>query len=132
MYLTNSTNAMANLKDIDPNQLVADAIADGERWADLDAAASTLEETRKSMLSKLTLDFMEGVSFGAKAMPITQSEIRALASTEYDTHLKSMVTARKAANRARVRYDMAKMRLELLRTAHATMRAEMFMARSTT
>lgn len=119
------------LRDMDPNKLVADAVTAGERWADLDGAANALEESRKSQLAKLTLDFLEGVTTG-KSMPVTQSEIRALASEEYAAHVTQMVDARKAANRARVRYDMAKMNLELMRTAQATLRAEMMMSRSTT
>lgn len=123
------------LKDFDPNKLTADVIVIGEDWADQDAAASSLEETRKTVLAQLQLEYtLEGVSVGRgtdkpKPMPATQAEMRALADPRYEQHLELMVLARKEANRSRVRYDMGKMRLELYRSLQATMRQEMNMTR---
>lgn len=90
----------------------------GEEWADLDAAASLLEETRKSVLAEL-MNKADG------SMAARESE--ALAEPAYKLHVTNMVAARKASNRARVRYDSAKAWTELVRTQEATRRAEMGM-----
>jgi hypothetical protein len=48
----------------------------------------------------------------------------ALADEEYTSFVEGMVQARKAANKARVRYDSAKVLAELRRSQEATRRAE--------
>lgn len=122
------------LKDFDPVKLTEGVTTIGEAWADQDAAASALEETKKTVLAQLQLEYtLEGVrtagSEKPKPMPATQAEMRALADPRYEQHLELMVAARKESNRARVRYDMGKMRLELYRSLQATMRQEMNMNR---
>lgn len=116
-----------DMRNFDPAALANEVIALGEEWADMDAAASALEETRKTVLAKRTLEFIEGSqSLGkARGMSVAQAETNALADPTYETHLELMVEARKNANRARVRYDLGRMRLELLRTHQATLRNEM-------
>lgn len=114
----------ALLKEFDPNRLTQEVIAIGEAWADQDAAASSLEETKKTLLAQLQLEYtLENAS--GKPMPISQAEMRALADPRYEQHLDLMVQARKESHRLRVRYDMGKMRLELFRSLQATMRQEM-------
>lgn len=124
-----SAALLAMLKRFDPDTLVEAVTKLGEDWADKDAAASSLEETRKSMLANVMLDYLKpGVSADAKAarsMPVSQAEQRALCDPRYETHVDLMVAARKDANSARVRYDMGKMRLELLRSQLATIRQEL-------
>lgn len=116
------------LKELDPRTATNEVTTAGEKWADQDAAASSYEESRKSMLAKITLEYMAGgvssSSGTTKSMPVNQAEIRALSDPRYEQHLELMVQARKEANRCRVRYDMGKMRLELMRTMQATLRAE--------
>lgn len=90
----------------------------GEEWADQDAAASLLEETRKSVLAEL-MNGLQG------SMAARESE--ALADPVYKLHVTNMVSARKAANRAKVKYDSAKAWCELVRTRESTRRAEMTM-----
>ena len=116
----------AYLRHFDPEALTAAVIAEGETWADEDAAASALEETRKTVLAELTLEVQAAalVEKGAK-LPITQAETRAMADPRYREHIAQMVNHRKLANRARVRYDLGKMRLELMRSVQATLRNEM-------
>lgn len=122
------------LKDFDPHRLTQEVIRTGEEWADQDAAASSLEETKKTLLAKITLEFIEGSyrSGGAgekpKAMSATAAELRALSDARFEQHLELMVQARKESNRMRVRYDMGKMKLELMRSLQATMRNEMRMS----
>lgn len=88
----------------------------GEEWADLDAAAGILEETKKTVLAELSLQ--------AKGTTATAKEMEALASPAYRLHLANMVTARKAANKAKVRYETGKTWAELKRTQESTRRAE--------
>lgn len=109
--------------------LVADA---GAEYFQNDAAASVLEESKKSVLAKLVLEYMEtrvaGTAGGApKAISFAQAEQRALADPSYEAHIDMMVAARKNANLSRVRYDMGRMYLELQRSANATRRQEMVM-----
>jgi hypothetical protein len=88
----------------------------GEDWADKQAAADLLEETRKSVLAKL-INEAEG--------SVNAREYKALADQEYRDFVAGMVTARKAANKARVRYDSAKILAEMRRSEESTRRAEM-------
>lgn len=88
----------------------------GEDWADKQAAADLLEETKKSVLARLMI--------GADATSQGQREMYALADKEYTDFVTGMVAARKAANKARVRYDSAKVLAELRRSQEATRRAE--------
>lgn len=125
---TELSELVKNLKEIDPRTATQEAIEAGERWADEDGAASSYEESRKTLLAELTLEYLNGGVNSAggtsRTMPVTQAEVRALADIRYKTHIELMVKARKEAHRSRVRYDMQKMRLELLRSVQATLRAE--------
>lgn len=89
----------------------------GEEWADKDAAASALEETKKTLLAQLSLKSQAGT--------VKQCELEALADPVYKLHVENMVAARQEANRARVRYETGKIWSELKRTAESTKRAEM-------
>jgi hypothetical protein len=89
----------------------------GEEWADKDAAATLLEETKKSVLAQL-MSQHPNVSNAA-------AETLALAAPEYARHVREMVEARKAANAAKVHYDSAKTWVDLMRTEAATKRAEL-------
>lgn len=109
------------MKITEDNRLNSDRAYDalvkaGEEWADKDAAATLLEETRKSVLAKIKNESGEK-SDAAK-------ETIALCAGEYLAHVESMVEARRVANKARVRYDSAKTLAELRRSEEATRRAE--------
>lgn len=93
----------------------------GEAWADQDAAASLLEELRKSVLGKLVLEFTAG------GMPAGKAEHAAHDAQEYREHVAAMVEARRKATRARVRWDTGRAHVELMRSAESTKRAEMGM-----
>jgi hypothetical protein len=101
---------------MDVDQVHNRLVTAGEEWADQDAAASLLEETRKTVLAEL----MNGLQGS-----IASRESEALANPVYKLHVTNMVGARKAANRAKVKYDSAKAWCELVRTQEATRRAEM-------
>lgn len=102
---------------MDAERIYNNLVKAGEDWADADAAASLLEETRKSVLARLMNE--------ATATTVAAKEMFALADEEYRAHIDGMVTARKAANKARVRYDSAKVLAELRRSEESTRRAEM-------
>lgn len=130
--MTNATviENPAHLRQLDPTRLTNEVVEDGARWADLDAAASVLEEGRKGLLAKLTLEAIEGslAGGGKRPMSATQAELYALSDAQYQTHLTLMVDARRAANHAKVRYDLGRKRLDLIQTAHANLRSEMRMS----
>lgn len=125
-------------KDFDPQKLTQEVVALGEAWAEQDAAASSLEETRKTLLAKVTLEYLEGgLRSGAlgekpKTMPVSQAELKALADPRYEAHLEMMVQARRESHIHRVRYDLGRMRIELMRSLQATLRNEMHLGRNLT
>ena len=104
---------------MDVEAITARLIEAGDEWADKNAAASLLEETRKSVLSQIAVRCMRDGDSATKAEKV------AAADPEYRDHIMSMVEARQAANKARVRYDSGKTFSELVRTKEATNRAEM-------
>lgn len=101
---------------IDADALARAIAKAGEAWADAEAAAQLLEETKKSVLAKAMNE--------APAASIAAKEMLGLASEEYTDFVTGMVKARAAANKARVRYDSAKILAELRRSQEATKRAE--------
>lgn len=120
------------LREFDLNAAVEEVIKNGERWADQNAAAAALEETRKSTVSSLALGFIEtgivDVAGRVKPCPVSQAELRAHADPAYATHLELMVAARRESDRARVRYDLSRLKLDMVRTLMSTARQEMRMS----
>ena len=104
-----------------PSEIASKLAEAGHEWADKEAAASLLEETRKSVRAQLACEYIEGAGSAAKA------ELLAEADQRYTEHLTAMVEARKQANVARVNYDSGKIWTEMVRTAEATKRAELQM-----
>lgn len=100
-----------------PEKMYAHLLATGEEWADKDEAAALMEETRKPLLAELKL--------GSTEKSDAARETEALASQAYRDHLAAMVHARGEANRARVKYDSARVLAEARRTQESTRRAEM-------
>lgn len=100
----------------DPDQIYRALVQYGDKWADAHEVAELAEESKKVLLAQITSE-QEG-SQAAK-------EAKALADPRYEEHIRAMVKARKAANRAKVRYDSAKVKAELLRTQAANDRAAM-------
>ena len=100
-----------------PDEILERLRIAGEEWCDLDAAANALEETKKTLLAELLLK--------ADAGTVAMREAQAAADPAYRLHVTNMVVARKEANRAKVRYDTAKIWAELIRTRESSRRAEM-------
>lgn len=89
----------------------------GLLWADADAASEALEDSRKSVFAECLL--------ACEAKTVGEREARAAIDPRYLQHLKALETARKTRNRARVSFDMGKIRIEIWRTKSATHRASM-------
>jgi len=93
-------------------------VAAGDEWAEAQYIAQKLEETQKPILSELMAQSLND------GMAIGKAEHLARASEKYLTHIEGMVEARRAANKARVKYDGWRVFCDLQRTQAATRRAE--------
>ena len=105
----------------DVDRLYADLLETGETWADAQAAADLLTETRKPLLAELATQAMEKSEAARERL--------ALAAPTYYQHVVKMVDAQHAANKAKVRYVAVQTLAEMLRTKESTRRAEMDMVR---
>lgn len=105
------------MNDFAPEAIYKQLLQAGEDWADKQAAADVLEETKKTVLAELMQGFM-----GSTA----ERERNALADPAFKLHVVKMNAARKEANRARVKYDSAKVLAELRRTQESTRRIEAY------
>lgn len=114
-------SARRNIQFLDIDALCDEAEEAGLAWADAKAAAQALEETRKSVLAQgMRAHIEEGTA-------TNKAETMALAEPAYVDFLQRMVKAGHASDRARVRYDILRTRIELLRTNASTERAAMSM-----
>lgn len=110
-----------NTPFIDVDRLCHEAEEAGLAWADAKAAFEALDQTRKSVLA-------QGItSYLAEGLPANKAEAHALADQPYVAFINNLVKASHTADRARVRYDILKTRIELLRTNASTERAAMSM-----
>lgn len=110
---------------LDPTQLVHKVVQAGEAWADAEAAAQSLEDTRKRVLAELTLTYLNVPKPDGKTrMSQVAAEAHAMADPKYGAHLDMAVEMRREANKLRVRYDLGKVYIDLLRSREATRRAE--------
>lgn len=105
----------------DPVALARRLIETGEAWADAEHAASLLEETKSTLLAKLTKEH------AVKEMPMNKAEMMAKADPRYEQHVRAMVDAQREATKCRVRYDSGRAFIDLARSAESTRRAEMGM-----
>lgn len=98
----------------------------GLDWADKDENANILEETKKTLLAQLVSEQQVATrATGGKVLSMSQAENNAMADPRYEAHLQGMSAARGDANRAKVKYDTARVRIELLRSLVAARREEM-------
>jgi len=89
----------------------------GEDWADKESAASLLEHSRHTVLAQEKLK--------SNASSEAAKETDARASIVYTTHVQNMVTARKEANKAKVKWEAAKTLSSLRQTQESLKKAEM-------
>lgn len=100
---------------IDSKEIYDNLVTLGEAWSDAHAASELLDETKRVILANLMNDCTEKSS--------AAKETFALSHPDYKEHIEKMVRAKRAANRARVKYDAAKVWCDLKRTEAATERA---------
>lgn len=96
------------------SQIVREA---GERWADSNAAATLLEETKSAFLAQRVA--MQG------DVPVNRAENIVKASPDWYKYIETYVNARKVANLARIEYEYEKARFQEWISADANERAEM-------
>lgn len=89
----------------------------GTDWADKDAAAKFLDDTRKPTLAQ--------IANGIDVKSMSERESKARAHPDYKEHLIQLKLARKEANLARVKYDAAKTLASLRQTQESLKKAEM-------
>lgn len=98
-----------------PTAVYQQLVKAGETWADCQHAAELLEATRKTLISQLATESNETSA--------TAREAFALRHADYIRHVETEVGARRTANKAKVRYDSARILAELKRTEAANERA---------
>jgi len=108
----------------DPKALFKKTIEAGEDWADKRQAAELLEETKKSILAKITIE-QNGKS-------MAENEAKARASAEYLEFLSNLSNAKHEENKAKVKYDAIKKYCDHVQTLSANQRAEMKLGSMTT
>lgn len=86
-------------------------------WADLEAAASLLENCRSVFFAEWCVE--------AGDMPVNRAEQVVKAQPRWKKYNEQMVEARKAANVAKVRLESIKMRAMEQQARDANLRAEM-------
>lgn len=117
----NAINRPTNVSYINIDALCDEAERAGLAWADAKAAFEALDQTRKSVLAQGMRSHL------GTGVATNKAEMLALADDSYLAFVRSLVAAGGAADRARVRYDILKTRIELIRTNASTERAAMSM-----
>jgi len=90
------------------------------RWADLDAAARMLEETKSVVLSQRMKEYGD--------IPVSKAELYVKASPFWDDFIRKMVRAKTEANKARIEMEFCKMQAWEQNSKEAYERAEMRMS----
>lgn len=102
----------------DPRHSASEQIRQaGEEWANLNGAASLLEEMRKSILAEI------GNQSGEKSA--AAKDQYALAHQDYHKHIREMVEARTKANIAKAKWEALKIRVDIWRSKESSRKAEM-------
>lgn len=99
-----------------PYETIENWAAAGATWAELNAAANLLEETRKVVLARYTGEYAPTAKSHADA------ERQAMADGRYLEHIQAMVAARKSADIAKVHAECARAEFERRRTNASTLR----------
>jgi hypothetical protein len=86
-------------------------------WVDADAAASLLEETKSSVLSRMMLNQGD--------MPVSRAEMNVKASEDWRDFVTKMVEAREKATLLKVKLEYIRMKFHEWQSHEATKRAEM-------
>lgn len=104
------------MRQFNPDEIYERLRLAGEEWTDKDAAANALEFAADTMLSKCFLE-ADG--------SIEERKHKARVDTQYQDAKRWAIEARKAALKAKVKYDTGRVLAELRRTQESTRRAEL-------
>ena len=96
----------------------------GEEWADLEAAASYLEDTKSAIMAQMQTKLGD--------MPVNRAEQIVKASQEWVKHVESIIDARKKANKAKINLEYARMKYYEGQSQDANRRTEIRMLGGTT
>jgi hypothetical protein len=91
----------------------------GELWADAEAAASLLEDSKSAVLSQRMAMLGD--------IAVNKAEMTVKASREWQEHIEKIVAARKNANLLKIRMEFCKMKYHEEQGIEASKRAEMRM-----
>ena len=89
----------------------------GEDWADKEAAAQLLEDTKSAYMAQWCAEQGD--------IPVNRAEQIVKSSPRWTAHVTQIVEARKEANKAKVRLESIKMRAMESQARDANYRAEM-------
>ena len=101
---------------MNPDQIYEKLKTAGEEWADAESAAGLLEEMKHTVLSQCAAKWPQD--------SMSSAESKARRDEDYIRHLESMTTARKEANKAKVKYFSIQAWCDFKRTLEATNRAK--------
>lgn len=91
----------------------------GEDWAEKEAAAQLLEDTKSAVMAQRQI--------GLGDMPVNRAEQTVKASKDWQEHIAKIVDARKAANLAKIELEAIRMEFMEYNNKEANARAEMKM-----
>lgn len=106
---------MSEFLSFDPNRLYQKMVEAGNDWAEKQAAYQVLEDTRNTVLARMTQ--------ASQAPSVAAREIEARSSIQYEEHIKASQQAQAEALKAKVKYEAIKVWIELTRTKAANERA---------
>src|SRR3990172_4060689 len=109
-----------NTRDGDSRPLSEIYATRGEKWADLEAAAQLLEDSKSAFMAQ------RQISLGDVA--VNRAEQIVKASPEWGEYIGACVTARRAANLAKVELEVVRMRFTEWNNQQANARQEMKMS----
>lgn len=89
----------------------------GERWANLEAAAQLLEDTKSAVLAQKCAEL--------GGIPVNRAEQSVKSSRFWQEHIEKIVEARKEANKSKVELDYIRMKFYEWQSSQANSRAEM-------
>lgn len=89
----------------------------GEQWADLEAAAQLLEDTKSAVLAQKCSEL--------GGIPVNRAEQSVKSSPFWKDHVAKIVEARHKANLAKVQLDYVRMKFYEWQSSQANSRAEL-------
>ena len=89
----------------------------GEEWADLEAAASLLEDSKSAVMAQWQTELGD--------IPVNRAEQMVKSSARWRDYISDTIEARKRANKAKIYLESVKMRAMELHASEANQRTEL-------